>query len=237
MASVAHVHVPDHFRLPDDHLAALLGSVRAGNLVTVHADGPLATFVPFHVEERAGQRVLVTHLVRNNPQVRTPQTGPGMVILDVTDAYISPLWYATNDELPNVPTWDYITVHAWGQVRIDLEPEAALRAARELTGRMEEPGVLEAVGEAKLGLMSRAIVGVEVEVVRIEAKAKMSQNRHPDDLRGLIAQLEGSGPEEIVEYLREISLPHAEQRFGTIKRLQSRKGRSPVEDVPDAGGQ
>lgn len=220
--SVAHVHVPDHFKLPDERLTELLATVRAGNLVTVHADGPLATFVPFHVEERAGNRVLVTHLVRNNPQVSTPMTGTGMVILDVTDAYLSPLWYATNDELPNVPTWDYVTIHAWGPVTIDLAPEAALRAARALTYRMEAPEVLKRVGETKLGLMSRAIVGVEVAVERIEAKAKMSQNRHPDDIRSLIAELERSGPEEVVEYLREVSLPHAERRFGTIERLQAR---------------
>lgn len=222
MASVAHVHVPDHFRLPDERLSELLRTVRAGNLVTVHPDGPLATFVPFHLEERAGKQVLVTHLVRNNPQVRTPHTGPCMVILDITDAYISPLWYATNDELPNVPTWDYVTIHAWGALTIDLEPAAALRAARELTHRIEAPGVLEKVGETKLALMSRAIVGVEVEVDRIEAKAKMSQNRHPEDLRSLIAHLDETGARDVARYLREVSLPHAERRFSTIERLQTR---------------
>src|SRR5699024_1944601 len=46
--------------------------------------------------------------------------------------------------------------------------------------------------------------------------------RHPDDIRSLIAELERSGPEEVVEYLREVSLPHAERRFGTIERLQAR---------------
>ncbi|MDO5677405.1 MAG: FMN-binding negative transcriptional regulator [Propionibacteriaceae bacterium] len=220
--SLAHVHVPDHFRLPDDRLHEFLSTVRPGNLVTVHEDGPLATFVPIHLEEREGERHLVTHLVRNNPQVRTPVTGPGMVIIDIADAYISPLWYATNDQLPNVPTWDYITIHAWGTVKIDLEPTAALRAARELTSRMEPGDVLEKVGDHKLGLMSRAIVAVELTVERLVGKAKMSQNRHPDDIRALIERLDGSAAPEITNYLREVSLPHAEKRFGTIERLQTR---------------
>lgn len=202
----------------------------------MHADGPLATFVPFHLEQRGEAQVLVTHLVRNNPQVRTAQTGPGMVILDITDAYISPRWYATNDELPNVPTWDYITIHAWGPVTMDLRPEAALEAARELTGRMEAPDVLEKVGETKLGLMSRAIVAVELRVDRIEAKAKMSQNRHPDDLRSLIAHVEQSGPQEVADYLRAVSLPHAQRRFATLEELQSRgpriatRGMRPIQE-------
>ncbi|GAA4901870.1 FMN-binding negative transcriptional regulator [Tessaracoccus lubricantis] len=215
------MHVPEHFRLPDERLEQLLTGARPGNLVTVHDDGPLATFVPMHCEVRRDAKVLVTHLVRNNPQVLTPVTGRAMAILDITDAYISPHWYATNDELPSVPTWDYVTIHAWGTVRIDATPEGALRAARALTERMEGHEVLEAVGEEKLDLMSRAIVGVELEIERIEAKAKMSQNRHPDDLRSLIAHFEHSGPREIAEYLREVSLPHAERRYGTLEMLRA----------------
>lgn len=220
------MYVPDHFRLPEDQLAQLLASPRAGNLVTTHADGPQATFVPFHLEHREEGRVLVTHLVRNNPQATTPVTGPAMVILDVTDAYVSPLWYATNDVQPNVPTWDYVTVHAWGPVRVDPDPGRALAAARALTGRMEEQDVLGQVGEDKLAAMSRAIVAVEVEVERIEAKAKMSQNRHPDDVRSLLQVFEVHGPAEVADYLREVSLPHAEQRFATIERPGG--GRAPA---------
>lgn len=220
-ASLAHVHVPDHFRLPDERLSQLLEDVRPGNLVTIHEDGPLATFVPFFHERRGDEQVFVTHLVRNNPQVRNPVTGPGMVILDIADAYVSPLLYATNEELPSVPTWDYLTIHAWGRVHIDLSPEAALRAARALTERVEAAEVLAKVGKTKLERMSRAIVAVEVTVERIQAKAKMSQNRHPDDIRSLIAGLEHSASPEFVTYLREVSLPHAERRFATISRLRS----------------
>lgn len=214
------VHVPDHFALPEDRLIALLASPRAGNLVTVHADGPLATFVPFHLERQEdGRTTLVTHLVRNNPQLATPTTGPAMVVLDITDAYVSPRWYATNDVQPNVPTWDYVTIHAWGPVHVDPSPERALAVARQLTSRTGDGDVVDAVGEDKLAAMSRAIQAVEVQVDRIQGKAKMSQNRHPDDVRSLLAHYEEHGPAEVADYLREVSLPHAEERFGTLERL------------------
>ena len=51
---------------------------------------------------------------------------------------------------------------------------------------MEQPAVLKAVGEQKLHKMARAIVGVEVLVRRVEAKAKAGQHRHPDDLRSVV---------------------------------------------------
>ena len=79
-----------HFEIPDDHLTELLSQVRAGNLVTVHESGPQATFVPFHLETCESEQVLVTHLMRNNPQAVEPITGPALVILDIDDAYVSP---------------------------------------------------------------------------------------------------------------------------------------------------
>lgn len=214
------MYVAKHFEIPEDRLADLLGRVRAGNLVTVHASGPQATFVPFHLEERDCGQVLVTHLTRNNPQAVEPVTAPALVIIDIDDAYVSLHWYATNKDLPNVPTWDYITIHITGAVRFNSAPEAALRAARELTARMEPPEVLDAVGEEKLRKMARAIVGVEVTVDKIQGKAKASQNRHPDDVGSLLAHLEHEGETELVRYLREVALPHAIERFGMIHDLR-----------------
>lgn len=218
------MYVPEHFRLPDEHVRELLRSAGAGNLVTSHADGPDATLVPFYFDEARNQ--LVTHLVRNNPQATRELIGPALVVLDQADAYVSPLWYATNDKLPNVPTWDYITVHVWGTLHVDGSPEAALEAARALTQRMEATDVLAAVGDEKLARMARSIVAVRVDVERVEAKAKMSQNRHPDDIRSLADALETAGETELVDYLRRVSLPHAEARFALIGELRGARALS-----------
>ena len=215
------MYVAKHFEIPGDYLAELLGRVRAGNLVTVHESGPQATFVPFHLETRETGQVLVTHLMRNNPQAVEPVTGPALVIIDIDDAYVSPSWYATNKDLPNVPTWDYITIHITGKIRFTTDPAAALAAARELTSRTEPLEVLEAVGEEKLRKMARAIVGAEVTMEKIQGKAKASQNRHPDDVSSLLAHLEREGETELVTYLREVALPHAIERFDTIHSLRA----------------
>ena len=100
------MYVPRHFSLPEDYTRRLLARPGVGNLVTVHDFGPEATMVPFYLDEERG--ALMTHLVRNNPQVTEPITGPGLVILDDVDAYVSPRWYATNEVKANVPTWDYM---------------------------------------------------------------------------------------------------------------------------------
>lgn len=217
------MYVPQHFELGQERTRALLSRPGVGNLVTVHASGPLATMVPFYLDE--DRDALVTHLVRNNPQACEPMTGPGMVLLDNADAYIAPSYYATNEHTPNIPTWDYVTVHVWGEVTIDPSPQRALEVAAHLATRMEREDVLTPVGQDKLERMARAIVAAEVSVERVQGKAKMSQNRHPDDVRSVIAAMESQGQDDIVRFLREVSLPYAEKRFATIKRLSAARSR------------
>ncbi|PIF04959.1 MAG: FMN-binding protein [Propionibacterium sp.] len=214
------MYVAKHFELPQPHVEKLLATVRPGNLVTTHETGPMSTFVPFHLERRGDEQWLVTHLVKNNPQAREPVSGPALVLLDIADAYVSPHMYATNEALPNVPTWDYVTIHAWGEIHFDRTPEGALRAAKELTLRMEQREVLDVIGEAKLLKMARAIVSAEIKVERIQAKAKLSQNRHPDDVRSLLEHLTSAGHDELARYVREIALPYAEARFEKTDSLK-----------------
>lgn len=225
------MYVAQHFELPEDYARRLLTAPRRGNLVTVHDHGPEASLVPFYHDEATGS--LITHLVRNNPQARLPLAHPtGLVILDEADAYVSPRMYATNAVMPNVPTWDYITLHVSGRVRVDPSPSAALEAAARLTSAMGDGAALDSVGQEKLERMSRAIVAVRVEATTVRGKAKMSQNRHPDDVRGLIAAMEDQGEEILARYLREVSLPYAEERFATITRLRGARravaGRGPA---------
>lgn len=217
------MHVPDHFVLPEDQIDAILSKPFFASLVTMHDDGPQATPVPFFFDR--SRHVLVTHLARINPQAYTPITGWGLVLIDRGNAYVSPRWYATNEAMPNVPTWDYVAVHIRGPVRIDPSAEAALEAATVLTSLYEDEEVLNRVGHDRLTKMAHAIVAVEVEVREVFAKAKMSQNRHPDDVRALIARFEQEGAEDLADIMRDVSLPYACARFETIASVRSAKER------------
>ena len=72
----------------------------------------------------------------------------------------------------------------------------------------------------KLARMARAIVAVGVGVEQVRGKAKMSQNRHPDDIRSLADEFERQGEARMADFLRTVSLPYAEERFATLARLR-----------------
>ena len=106
-----------------------------------------------------------------------------------------------------------------------------------MTHVMGDGDTLEPIGEEKLERMSRAIVAASVEARMVRGKAKMSQNRHPDDVRSLIAAMEEQGEMKLARYLRDVSLPYAEERFATISRLRGqRQARTDLAAAPTCYG-
>jgi transcriptional regulator len=207
------VYVPAHFKPGDAEVQALLASGRAANLITATADGLIATMLPLvhdGPEARAGLGpwgALLGHVARNNAQWRTPALGEAMVILAGPDAYISPAWYATKREHGRVvPTWNYITAHAYGRLIIhdDLAwVEANVRRLSEHhEGTRAVPWSVDDAPEPYIAGQLKAIVGVEVVIDRIEGKWKLSQNRSDADIAGTIEGLEATGEGAISAAMR-----------------------------------
>jgi len=180
------VYVPRPFALDQDETHALLGSLRAGHLVTATRQGLLATLVPFIHDVAAGEHgALLGHVARANPQWEQPVAGEALVIAQGPDGYISPSWYAATREHGRVvPTWDYVVLHVHGTLRFHDDVSFVRDVVERLTERFESPSsapwsVADAPGEY-IERQLRAIVGFELTVTRVEASAKLSQNRAAD---------------------------------------------------------
>jgi transcriptional regulator len=190
--------------MADAEVADLLRDHGAGELVTHVPDvGLLATLIPFVHDPGVGEHgTLRGHLARNNDQWRLPATGESMVILRGPDGYVSPDWYATKREHGRVvPTWDYVAVHVYGELVVHDDVEFVRRVVHDLTTKHESSRATPwAVSDAPPRYIEgqlRAIVGVELRVTRVVAKAKLSQNRSAEDMAGVVAGLRESGQEQL----------------------------------------
>lgn len=191
------MYVPAHFAAPSDAAVAdLLDHHGAADLITPTAHGLVATLLPF-VHDRAadgGPGVLRGHLARQNDQWRAPVTGEALVIVRGPDAYVSPSFYASTAEHGRVvPTWNYVTAHVYGRFVVHDDLAWTERVVRELTAKHEDgrprPWAVDDAPEPFIAGQLRAIVGVEVVISRVEAKFKLSQNRSPADVDGVIDAL------------------------------------------------
>jgi len=196
------MYVPKHFAAPDDEAVRdLLRHHGAADLITSTADGLVATLLPFVYEDEGdGPGRLLGHLARNNEQWSTPALGEVLVIVRGPDAYVSPSWYATKREHGRVvPTWNYVTAHVHGRLVVHDDPAWVEALVRRLTAKHEDHREAPwSVDDAPLAFVAgqlRAIVGLEVEITRIEAKLKLSQNRSAADVDGVIDGLSGEESE------------------------------------------
>lgn len=193
---------PPAFRTDDNDAWALVAAHPLAQLVVVDGDGaPVGTPVPLL---RRGD-ALVGHLARGNPVWH--HAGPALAIFSGPDAYVTPRWYANKPvDGKVVPTWNFSTVHVAGTLVVHDDPAWTLALVRDLTEAMERsermagvPGEPWAVSDAPAdyveGLL-RGIVGIELVGLRIEGKAKLSQNKDAEDRRRIADGLDGGSAQD-----------------------------------------
>jgi transcriptional regulator len=190
--------------------AVLLGELCAvvpATLVTHGPSGFRASILPMLFDPDDGTHgTLRGHLARGNPQWREIDAGgdgagEALAIFDGPDAYISPAWYMEKRLTGKVvPTWNYITVQAHGTITTVHDLDWLIPHVGRLVARHEatrpDPWALNDAPDDYVRTQARAIVGLELRIARLEAKAKLSQNRSEADIEGTITGLDAGSPTE-----------------------------------------
>ena len=199
------MYLPPHFSEPRvEELHRIVREHPLGVLVTHGPAGLDANHIPFELDpERGPHGTLLAHVARANPLCTEFAGGADvMVVFRGVQGYISPNWYPSKHETHRqVPTWNYEVVHAHGRLRLVDDEKFVRGIVARLTRRHEATGPKPwRMGEAPadyLDQMLRAIVGVEIEVVRLEGKRKLSQNREARDVDGAVRALQERGQEAL----------------------------------------
>ena len=199
------MYVPAHFAMGDEAVRELLERHGAADLVTVTGGGLVATMLPFvyvppgHAPGGGAHGALHGHLARNNPQWKLPAAGEALAIVRGPDGYISPSFYTDSKPAHGrvVPTWNYVTAHVYGSLVVHDDAAWTESVVRRLTVKHEagraSPWSVDDAPQSFIEGQLRAIVGVELVISRIEAKAKLSQNRPPADIPGVLKGLRDRG--------------------------------------------
>ncbi|MCA9491612.1 MAG: FMN-binding negative transcriptional regulator [Myxococcales bacterium] len=178
------MYVPRLFALPADEIAPMVRANPFATLFTSGSLGPYATHVPLLLD---GPDRLVGHVARSNPHTADLE-GPALAVFAGPHAFVSSRWYGTPAE--HVPTWNYVAVHATGTLR-RLEDPLPVLAASMAAFQPEDPIPSgDAERDDFVRNLSAAVVAFELRVERWEGKAKLSQNRDPDDVERVRAALD-----------------------------------------------
>lgn len=199
------MYLPEHFaesRLSELHRIAREHPL--GMLVTHTRDGLDANHIPFELDDTKGAfGTLLAHVARSNPIWREVENGMQvLVVFRGAQGYISPNWYPSKPETHrHVPTWNYEVVHAHGRINVVDDASFVRGVVARLTRQHEatepRPWKMGDAPQDYIDQLLQQIVGIEVEITRLEGKRKLSQNREGRDIEGAACALRKQGNEAL----------------------------------------
>lgn len=198
------MYIPKLYREEDrEKVVEFLKQNNFPALVSHDGERVVATHLPVEIiENEAGDLTILGHMSRANPQWRSFGEQEVLLIFQGAHTYISPRWY----NHVNVPTWNYMMVHIYGRVRA-VEGGELHSLLSQLVG-MYEAGTsyrLEDLPEEFVQKEMKGVFGFALDVTRIDAGYKLSQNRNDEDHENIIHELEKRGDENSTNVAREMS--------------------------------
>ena len=166
-------------------------------MVTAGNGKPIATHVPFVIEEHEEKILLLTHIARANDQWKDFENQAVLVIFQEPHAYVSAKFYNNKED---VPTWNYAAVHAYGTAKIissrDEVEKLFYKTFEFYDSSFTQQYNRDLSDDYKIKLINR-IVACEIEVTELEGKKKLSQNYSIEEVQRIIDELEKSPDSQV----------------------------------------
>lgn len=171
------MYIPPKFKLKDEaQIRAYIRQYPFATLITAVDNYPIATHLPFILEQEGAQWYLLSHMAKANPQWKLLEEQPVLIVFQEPHAYISPTYYEKEE---NVPTWNYIAVHVYGAVEMLLESEQAVEVLEKTIAVFEKDfqGQWERLDDGYKKRLLKGMVAFKIKIKNLEGKEKLSQNK------------------------------------------------------------
>jgi transcriptional regulator len=198
------MYIPKMFQATDDEeIFAFISQYSFATIITAKEGIPVASHLPF-TSKREDKIILTSHLAKANPHSELLENNRSLVIFSEPHAYISPKHY---DKELSVPTWNYISVHAYGTARIIDNIAEAIIALETMIDSYDTDyrKQWDSLPEDFKIKMVGGIVAFEITVDELQASKKLSQNKTEIEQERIIETLSNSPhstENAIAEYMK-----------------------------------
>jgi transcriptional regulator len=178
----------------------LIGEHGWALLVTGGPDGLAVAHVPCLLDPHdpggeARELVVIGHAARHDPAVaRLADGGEALLVFQGPHGYISPAWY---EDGPYVPTWNFVVVHLYGVPEVLEGAEAfdvLVRTVDHFESACDTPWRLEGDALEHAHRIAAGTLPFRLRATRIDAKAKLSQDKPRAVQERVVVALEAEGP-------------------------------------------
>ena len=180
------MYIPKYFKIEEEEVIYdFIDKYGFATLFSQHEGEPYATHLPLMLNE--SENALYGHFARPNQQWKDVENQQVLAVFQGPHCYISPSWYETDKA---VPTWNYVSIHVYGKMEIVDDPKAVFDSLNDLVEKYESDDSPYSLGEVEPSYvegLAKGIVAFKINITKIEAKAKLSQN-HPIERQKLVIQ-------------------------------------------------
>lgn len=201
------MYTPNHFQFKDTaEKIAFMKQYSFATIITVKDNLPIATQLPFFIDNSSDKLILSSHFAAANEQSKYVEANTSLVIFTEPHAYISPAHY---DKRESVPTWDYIAVHAYGKAKVIVEETAKIKALEQMIKFYEKDYLHQwdsLPDKFKKGMMN-GIVAFELQITDLQGQKKLSQNKTEVERKRIVEHLEKSentAEKDIADYIKKL---------------------------------
>ncbi len=183
------MYIPDHFAHQGSaEPLAFMQRFNFATMITWVENSPFASHLPLVVEQADQSLMIYGHFARKNPQWENLEAQTVLVIFSEPHAYVSPSLY---EKQLNVPTWNYVAVHAYGSTRLVHQEDEAFHILEKQMQTYESQYLVQwgTLPEEYKKAMIKGIVAFEMTVTKLEAKYKLSQNKTERDRQNVMEHL------------------------------------------------
>jgi transcriptional regulator len=200
------MYIPNHFKIENKELILeFIQHHSFGILISVQNNIPVLTHLPFYYDQTKPELTLLTHLAAANPHCEILNNDENcLVVFNGPHGYISPSLYK---DAQNVPTWNYMTVHAHCEGKI-LKNEADKIEVLKKSIQVSDPDYIKQFNQLKpeyLNAMYPHLSALELKVNKLECKFKLSQNKPKEDILSVSKYFEENNQTELAHYIRKIN--------------------------------
>jgi transcriptional regulator len=194
------MYIPKHFEGDETTGREIMQAHGWSLLITSDETGaPVCTHLAMMWEDDGSPHgSLLGHIARANTHWKLfDRPAQSLALFWGPHAYVSPTWYTPG---PKVPTWNYVTVHAYGRPQIVEATPAVLMVLTKLASVYEGSGAdswgLGRLPPGNAAEQTRHIVAFRMKLERVETKLKLSQNRELEDRHRVIDKLASSDSQD-----------------------------------------
>lgn len=204
------MYIPKHFNIKDSELILrIIKEFSFATLISNNNNEIEISHLPL-IADTSGT-FLTGHFAKANAHSNIPENSEIVAIFHGPHSYISPSWYETRNA---VPTWNYVNIHVSG-ILTRLHSDELLNELEALIRTFEpdstEYSLNDLSSENKERLIN-GIVGFKIEITKIDAKAKLSQN-HSVERQSLVAEKLNSFGKENELYISKLMKENLKGHF------------------------